>query len=104
MSFYPLVNNEAQLRELDGWLVSVIDRAVRLRGRLLHKWGYSRFHVFPFVVDRENLVAEYKKNLVNGLPRLEVPSFLLIYKAIQKGVQDQGIEGVMNPASKNYDY
>jgi hypothetical protein len=33
-----------------------------------------------------------------------VPSFLLIHKALQKGLLESGIEKIMNPASLNYDY
>ena len=39
MSFYPLVNNKAQLKDLDGWLVSVIYRAVRLNISPFKKMG-----------------------------------------------------------------
>ncbi|MCV5831433.1 hypothetical protein OFN28_32745, partial [Escherichia coli] len=35
MSFYPLINDEEQMRSLDGWLVNAIFKAVRHRATLL---------------------------------------------------------------------
>lgn len=104
MSFYPLVNDEEQLRALDGWVVSVICRSLRLRAKLLKKWGYDRSTVFPFNVRCFEIPSAFKSSKVHGRPLLEVPSFMLIQRAIEKGLKNRGIENVMNPESMDYDY
>lgn len=104
MSFYPLLNNEKQLLELDGWMVSVIHRSLALRAKLLKKWGYDRYNIFPFNVEKPNLVSECKKQEINGKRLLQLPSFFRIYLALRKGLLDQGIEKTMNPSSTMYDY
>mgnify|MGYP000094002439 CR=1 FL=1 len=104
MSFYPLVDDVAQLTMLDGWLLSVIHRALGLRVSLLSGHGYSRWHSFPFNVSREELLKRCAKEVIRGKTLLEIPSFLLIQKALKKGLVEEGIERVMNPDSLNYDY
>ncbi|AQP37185.1 reverse transcriptase domain-containing protein [Vibrio anguillarum] len=105
MSFYPLVNDTKQLTELDGWLLSVIYRAVQLREQLLRvNWNYNRSHSFPFDQSREQLLITCAKTKIGGKYLLEIPSFLLVHQALKKGLQESGIEKVMNPDSLNYDY
>lgn len=104
MSFYPLVNDVEQLKALDGWLVSVIYRALKLRSKLLKKWGYDRSHIFPFSVHYSEIPERFKQKKIHGQPLLELPSFMLIQRALEKGLQNRGIESVMNPESMDYDY
>ena len=104
MSFYPLINNEAQLKELDGWLVTAIFKAIRIRSKLLKKWKYNRDGNFPFNVQHRDLADEFKKKRIKGKKLLQIPSFYFIYQALKKGVADVGVEGVMNPAGSSYDY
>lgn len=104
MSFYPLINDVDQLRELDGWLLSVIYRSVQLRSKLLKNWKYNHSHSFPFNQSREELLISCSKAKIGGKTLLEIPSFLLIQQALQKGLVESGIERVMNPDSLNYDY
>ena len=104
MSFYPLLNDENQLRNLDGWLVSVIYRCIQLRSRLLISHGHNRQHSFPFNVTHEDLVEQLARRRIKGKPLLEIPSFTLIYRALQRGVREDGIEKVMHPESLKYEY
>ncbi len=104
MSFYPLVNDEEQLRQLDGWLLSIIYRSLQLRAKLLLKHSHSVHTFFPFTETRENLLQKCKRKKVHGKPLLRIPSFILIYKALKKGVLTGGIEKTMNPDSNNYNY
>lgn len=104
MSFYPLVDDVEQLTRLDGWVLSVIHRTLKLRCKLLASHGFSRSHSFPFNVSRQVLLAQCAKFIVSGKNLLEIPSFLLIHKALKKGLEESGIERVMNPESLNYDY
>ena len=104
MSFYPLLNDVAQLRSLDGWLVSAVDRCVRARSKLLLTHGFDRTHSFPFNVKRRELLARYRRKRIAGKRLLELPSFQLIYQALQRGVLETGIERVMHPESSKYGY
>lgn len=103
MSFYPLLTDEDQLRKLDGWLSSVIIRALHRRADLLKSWNYNRDNIFPFNLNKKELIERCKNELIHGKPLLEIPSFLRIYRAIKKGLVSDGIERVMNPASSYYE-
>lgn len=104
MSFYPLVNDSEQLEALDGWLLSVIHRLLKKRERMLRAHRLNRGHIFPFGLSKAQLLATCSTTKVHGKHLLEIPSFLLISKALSKGLLESGIERVMNPDSLNYDY
>ncbi|WP_122672332.1 reverse transcriptase domain-containing protein [Pseudomonas viridiflava] len=104
MSFYPLINNETQLKDLDGWLITAIYKAINLRGKLLKAWGHNRDHNFPFNVTRNNILTEFRRQKIHGKKLLNPPSFYFVYQALKKGLLDFGVEGVMNPASNTYNY
>ena len=104
MSFYPLVDDLEQLKKLDGWLLSVVHRTIQYRGKILLRLGYNRLHSFPFNASRYELLETCSKKKIAGKRLLEIPSFLLIQKALNKGLVESGIERVMNPESLNYDY
>lgn len=104
MSFYPLLNDLEQLKSLDGWLISTIDRSIKLRSKFLLSHGFDRRHNFPFNVERSHLLSIYRKKRIKGKRLLEVPSFKLIYHALQKGLIETGIEKVMHPESSKYFY
>lgn len=92
MSFYPLLTDEDQLKQLDGWLVTAIHKAVRKRLALLRLWNFERGNTFPFNIPRSEIPTVYKAQVVNGKHLLRVPSFHTIFLAIKKGVADVGIE------------
>jgi len=104
MSFYPLLNDEEQLKGLDGWLVSVISRCLKCRANLLAGHGFNVKSQFPFNVQRKDLVHKCRSKLVSKKPLMEIPSFLLMHRAINKHLIDKGIEDVMNKRSINSDY
>lgn len=104
MSFYPLLNDENQLRRLDGWLLSTLHRAIKKRSDLLLMHRHDRRLSFPFSVKKADLLRELRRKRIGGKALLEVPSFTLIFKALKKGLMDFGIEKVMHPASTGYDY
>jgi RNA-directed DNA polymerase len=104
MSFYPLLNDEVQLRALDGWLASSVHRCIQARSKLLLSHGFDRRHSFPFNVNRDDLVATYRKVRISGKNLLELPSFQLIFKALERGLLESGIERVMHPESSKYRY
>ncbi|PHQ65391.1 MAG: RNA-dependent DNA polymerase [Sulfurimonas sp.] len=104
MSFYPLVDDVEQLTKLDGWLLSVIHRSIKLRAKLLNKWGHNCDRNFPFNQTRNNLLKTCSKKKIFGKKLLEIPSFLLVHKTLKKGLVESGIERIMNPDSLYYDY
>ncbi|NMH26518.1 reverse transcriptase domain-containing protein [Flavobacterium silvaticum] len=98
MSFYPLINDIEQLQYLDKWLVctimNVLNRRERELSTLNPSWPSNQS---PFNLDKDSLIFTYKKTI------LEIPSFLRIHNAIQKGLKDDGIDRVMNPQSGYYE-
>lgn len=104
MSFYPLISDEKQLRELDGWLVSVVFRAIACRKRLLNAKLPFVSLSFPYGISKDRLSVRFRRKLIYGRPLLEIPSFTLVYRALKKGVTEMGIERVMHPKSIDYDY
>lgn len=105
MSFYPLVTDESQLRALDGWLASVLYRALQLRARMFAGHGYSRVgSIFPYSVPKDRFIVSLDTHKVTGMRRLEVPSFLLLSRAMQKALKEHGIAYVMDPRSSMYAY
>ena len=105
MSFYPLIDDEEQLKNLDKWLISTILNALKKRRKLLLKHGHNRKHNFPFNVDAQGLIEVCKKSKINGIKGLmEIPSFLRIYHAIKQNVITVGIERTMHFNSSKYNY
>lgn len=104
MSFYPLVDDENQMLELDKWLVSTILNSLRKRKALLKRMINYDVPFFPFDLNSTELVNQCKNKVVNGgKGYFQIPSFLRIYKALQLGVKNLGIDRVMNPDSNYYD-
>jgi hypothetical protein len=44
MSFYPVVNDEAILKHIDGWLLNSVHRSLKLRAKLLEQLGFPNCH------------------------------------------------------------
>lgn len=99
MSFYPLVDDEEQMKELDRWLISTIMNCLRKRRLLLIKLGYPT-DIFPFNLDKDNLI-KICKTKDNG--KYQIPSFLRICLALKLGIKNQGITKVMHPDSNYYE-
>lgn len=92
MSFYPLISDKKQMQELDGWLVNQVWKAVRLRGRIFHKkWGYNRWHSFPFCLQREEFVTQLRARKVYRKRLYAVPSFVIVYLALRKSISEGGV-------------
>ncbi|WP_369361786.1 reverse transcriptase domain-containing protein [Priestia megaterium] len=105
MSFYPLLDDEEQLKRLDRWLLSTIMNTLKKREKLLLEWGHYRSDQFPFNLNGHELLQECKKRKIkNKKGIMEIPSFLRIYHAIKQNVITVGIERTMNPNGKEYDY
>ncbi len=104
MSFYPLVNDEKQLKELDGWMTNVILRTIKLRARLFKRHGHNIDGFFPFNTNASSIISECAAKRIYGKALLKIPSFILIYKALKKNILEHGIENTMNSKSNQYSY
>ncbi len=93
MSFYPLVSDEEQLKKLDGWMVHTVYHAVQKRLKLFDKHRIKQLGgLFPFNVPRSDLVDCFSsKRYKNKASSYRLPSFMRIYRAIQRGVIDDGL-------------
>lgn len=102
MSFYPLINDEAQLKKLDGWMISTIFRTLKLHYKLIENTDFE----ITNVKNNRDLLSyfNHKITISNKKIDISIPSFMRIYRAINKGITEFGIEGIMNPKSLNYDY
>lgn len=105
MSFYPLINDEDQLRRLNKWMVSTIINVLRRRLKFFQLHGYTpNPNEFPFGHSPSTLIRACKNKLIfNKSGLIEIPSFLRIYRAIKIGLNNDGIEKVMNRKS-TYSY
>lgn len=99
MSYYPLVSDARQLKDLDGWVVSAVHHSVKERGKLLSSHGYHLYNRFPFNVSRATLVKSYRAQAVKGRRLYEVPSLSLLHHALTEAMTENGIERVMNSNS-----
>jgi RNA-directed DNA polymerase len=105
MNFYPLVDDEEQMKQLDKWLLSTILNALKKRNKLLLKHGHNRSNQFPFNLNKDTLLQECRRRKINGKKGLiEIPSFTRIYRAIKEELVVKGIERTMHPKSNEYDY
>ncbi|WP_288899094.1 reverse transcriptase domain-containing protein [uncultured Delftia sp.] len=104
LSCYPLINDKKQLAELDGWLISVIYRAIKKREDILISKGYLlRVKGFPFDVERSKIVDSFRKVRIKRRNLLEIPSFNLFYKAVERGMIEVGIDRVIDVESSRSD-
>ncbi|WP_305926512.1 reverse transcriptase domain-containing protein [Bacillus mycoides] len=105
MNFYPLIDDEKQMEQLNKWLLSTILNVLKKRNRLLLRHGHNRSKQFPFNLTENTLLEECKKRNINGKKGLiEIPSFMRIYRAIKEKLVTEGIERTMHPKSNEYDY
>lgn len=107
MSFYPLLDDVEQLKELDKWLISTILNNLKLREKLLLKPAPYRDYKnsFPFNLNSNNIIPTCRSKVIKRKKGLiTIPSFIRIYKAIKLGVLNEGIDVTMNPNSNKYSY
>jgi RNA-directed DNA polymerase len=102
MSYYPLLDDEEQLKALDGWLLAVLNRSVKLRSDLLLERGFDVRQQFPFNAVGDGLLNACREQLVSGKRLYKIPSLLRIYRAIKQGVITGGIVATMNPRARRY--
>lgn len=104
MSFYPIIDDEEQLRRMDGWLINAVFKAIQKRDKLFYSHGMVVSHSPPFSLSRKALVDYCAKAVVKDKKLLKIPSFLVIYKAMKKGLVELGLTAIVDPMSNAYNY
>ena len=93
MAFYPLVTDPKPLVALDGWLESVLMRALRERARVLAKFDISQD---PFKREQLRSGAWYDYPAINNDTRL--PSFVRGWRAARKYYLRYGLRNIDPPS------
>lgn len=101
MSFYPIVNDEKLLKDLDGWLLNSVYRALRLRGRLLRAAGLKILPSPHGVAKRALLKLGYRPRPGTYVD-LTFPSIARIARLIRRASKTYGASAVANPKSLVY--
>jgi RNA-directed DNA polymerase len=101
MSFYPIVDDEKLLRELDGWMLSVVIRALELRAQLWTSY-YPGALPTPHGCSRAQLL-QLRHNPGSGpLQDLRFPSFLRISRLLRRASTTYGPSTIANAQSSRY--
>ena len=101
MSFYPIVDDEGLLRELDGWMLSCTLRAIKLRGQLWENYFPGALPT-PHGKSRAQLLTLRHNPDPGPLVDLRFPSFLRISKLLRRASATYGASAVANRLSFNY--
>jgi RNA-directed DNA polymerase len=103
MSYYPLVDDEQQLKDLDGWLIHTLKQALRLRQKLWYsKIGISLPGPRNYWIDDIAYIKKWVNPTTNEIYDLRIPSFLQINRTMKIGLKRSGIRSVTNPKSRYY--
>ena len=92
MAFYPLVSEIDRLAELDGWLLSVVKRALRERQRLIAKQGGLTSYS---IADADLLSGSWHVSQVAN--ETSLPSFVRGWRAARKFYKRYGLSELKAP-------
>ena len=102
MGFYPLLERKDELRELDGWLVNNLRRAMGKRAALLK----AKYGITGLRPDNEQLILGtwFNKSTWQGdkYPEVRLPSFVRGWRAARKHYFTFGLENVEPPGYGYY--
>jgi RNA-directed DNA polymerase len=102
MSFFPLVDDDEQLRDLDKWIATQTWLAVRRRAALLKP--LAPIAPLPWGLDRSTLIGLNTTSRRTGAPLdLRLPSVRRIASVIRLSVATRGL-GVASRGSRLYLY
>ena len=98
MAFYPLVDHPGAtaLRQMDGWLVSTLERAYAKRCKMLKAMGYS---VQPLAA--EELISGNWYSFPKVVVETRLPSFFKSWRYVRRVADIHGLERFPSPG---YDY
>jgi hypothetical protein len=92
MAYYCLIDDHEQLHGLDGWLVSVIRRAIVERSKVLAKLGHE---LIP--LSRQQILSGDWYNYPTIPQEMSCPSFFLSWRAARKKWERHGVSGIGIP-------
>jgi hypothetical protein len=101
MSFYPIVDDEPLLRELDGWMLASVVRAIKRRGAMWNAY-------FPGALPTPHgktpaQILELRHNpLAGALVDLRFPSFQRISRLLRRAAATYGAGAIANVKSAKY--
>jgi hypothetical protein len=101
MSFYPIVDDEPLLRELDGWMLACVVRAIKRRGDMWNTY-------FPGALPTPHgktaaQILELRHNPLSGpLVDLRFPSFQRISRLLRRAAATYGAAAIANAKSAKY--
>ena len=101
MSFYPIVNDEALLKSLDGWLLNSVYRALRLRGRLYRRAGITTLPP-PHGMPKSGLLKLSYRPGPGQFVDMRFPSVARISRLITRASRTYGASAVANVRSLRY--
>jgi RNA-directed DNA polymerase len=101
MSFYPVISDENQLKELDGWLLNSVHRALKLRASLFSKHTSLPLPL-PHGLTKNGLLSLKTKTLSGKIWDLRFPSVARISKLIRRAAKVYGASAIANPQSHKY--
>jgi RNA-directed DNA polymerase len=101
MSFYPVVNDVPLLKELDGWLLNSVYRALRLRGRLLQKAGITQLPP-PHALSKTDLIKFRYRTQKGKSMDLRFPSIARVARLIRRASRTYGASAIANARSHQY--
>lgn len=95
MSFYPLVTSVDQFAELDGWLLSVLRRALHERSKVLK----ANFGITLATISAKELREGTWYKFPQGMTlETNAPSFVLAWRAARKSFKQYGLVDFDQPA------
>jgi RNA-directed DNA polymerase len=101
MSFYPIVDDEDLLGELDGWMLSCAMRAIKLRGTLWSAYFPGTLPT-PHGKSRDQVLQLRHNPNPGHLEDLRFPSFLKMSKLLRRASTTYGPSAIANAKSSKY--
>ncbi len=95
MSFYPLVTSIEQFAELDGWLVNIMQRAIKERAKLI---ALNTELTLPTLSAQQIISGEWYKYQEGITLETRAPSFVLAWRAARKAFRQYGLTDFEAPS------
>jgi hypothetical protein len=101
MSFYPIIDDDALLRELDGWMLASVIKAIKRRGAM---WSLYFPGTLPTPHGKTAAqILQLRHNPSSGqLVDLRFPSFLRMSKLLRRAAATYGAAAIANARSARY--
>jgi hypothetical protein len=101
MSFYPVVNDEKLLKQVDGWLLNSVYRSLKLRGKLLTEMGFQQLPL-PHGLSMAQLVTLRHITREGKRIDLRFPSIARVARLIRRASRTYGASAIAGPGSNEY--